>query len=478
MSDFESTPVWYVPATGDVYRENPVPERAVRTRREATGGVSSKVAAEMAGIGRIDWKAVTSCSKKDIRDFNKQHEISGYTSQNAKTEKPRQASGKVGQIVGLSLAPHFYANLLAHMEQGGKLIDFDKADFNRFDGSTAATAIAQTGVASKDLINFCVGSSKWCRQTCLVLSGQNPATNEAPRAKMKLTWAFLTNPELFVAGLIRDLRKEACIAAQDDLDLVVRLNMLSDIPWYRICPELLEMLSEEMSFYDYTKVQFWGDPSYERVRSILDLTYSFSGDNERLCREALQAGERIAVAFADANPEVRATGGKGGGRTTWSDLVKAGVATRRGRKYVSKGLFGGEYEIVDGDSSDYRLDDPRPAIVALNFKSPNLRGMEEVLEDIAEIESGRRKFREPGKRKKTLEKLREQQTRAVWGLREREREARSKFALPVRKNPLPVLPSAEPDTGVAAAAQQPIPMWPVKGTSILIGPHVPTVLND
>ncbi len=110
MSLISKVPVLYYPATGEVHQHNPVPERA---NKEHSGG-SSKGAARQAGVGRIDWDAVESYSKKDVADFKREFQISDYLASNAKTDKPRPGTGRRGQIMGLSLAPHFYPNMLAH----------------------------------------------------------------------------------------------------------------------------------------------------------------------------------------------------------------------------------------------------------------------------------------------------------------------------------------------------------------------------
>lgn len=393
--------VLFYPATGDVRHENPVPQRAVENARRKPRKVSATPAdaALACGVPRIDWDAVLAASDKDIKAFRDAHSVVGKDGRavgirsllegNTKTSKERP-TGRLGRIRGLSLAPHFYPNLLEVIERRSKLRAFDKDLFNGFDGTSATTALAwlkkqdtpadsfvraDKDTALQSMLDFCVGSSPACRMTCLVYSGQNPSTKEAPQSKMKHTWAFLDNPELFVAALRKEMHDKAKSARRAGFDFVVRLNMLSDIPWYVICPELLVEASTEhgVAFYDYTKVVFWGDPAYEAVREHLDLTFSYSGANADLCAQALAAGERVAAAFAPGDPERSASIAH---RTTWQELLysmragglKKGVG--RGRPHID--LFGGSWPLVDGDESDYRMDDPQPSVVALNFKAPNL----------------------------------------------------------------------------------------------------------
>jgi hypothetical protein len=488
-------PVLYYPETGEVERANPVPSRAARERagaqkEELVPGKAAKAAAEYCGVGRIKWSKVQDYLRepKEIAAFLAKYQIKSYLRSNAKTDKPRP-SGRIGKIAGLSLAPHFYPNMLAVMpfKKDGTLATFPKEQFNAFDGSGKKTASMSTGVPQDQLLDFCFGSSPFCRQTCLVLSGQNPSTNEAPRSKMKNTLAFLENPELFVAGLHKELQAKGNAARRGGYDLVVRLNMLSDLPWYVMCPELLEENADLIAFYDYTKVPYWGDPAYERVRELLDLTFSFSGTNAALTEQALKSGERIAACFAPADPERAATIPY---RTSWQEIIASGMVTKsRGKHFIK--LLGGEWEIVDGDLSDYRVDDPQPSIVALNFKQPNIK--EETVKGITEkTRQSRAKFaydvpdvegrgasyvHAKARLKKTklpdLEKLPLSDVIALGEQLEARKRGLARF------NPLPILPEG---SGEAEEALVPLTMFPIvdsKGFSdLLIGPHVPTVEND
>jgi hypothetical protein len=502
--------VLFFPATGDVQIENPVPRRAVEmARRHKAEKVPTPAEAALAcGVGRVDWDVVLSATAKDITAFRDGHNIKSLLEGNTKTSKERP-TGRHGRIRGLSLAPHFYPNLLEVLERRGKLRDFDKDLFNGFDGANAAVALdwlkqhdvendsfvrAPRDEALRSMLDFCVGSSKACRMTCLVYSGQNPSTKEAPQSKMKHTWAFLDNPELFVAALRKEMHAKAASARKAGFDFVVRLNMLSDIPWYVVCPELLVEASEEhgVAFYDYTKVPFWNDPSYQAVAEHLDLTFSYSGANADLCAEALQAGVRVAAAFAPADPQRKASIAH---RTTWQEVLysmrKGGLkgSVRGGKPRVD--LFEGSWPLVDGDESDYRMDDPAPSIVALNFKAPNLTEAR-----VPGIESrtaqGRKLFAvgvpDPGlgfeyakaragtkKRWEGVDEdvLYDLDVEDALGLAQQFRGEEGK----PRKNPLPVLSEGEEQAAQAPMAMQ--GLEDARGDVVaLIGPHVPTVLND
>lgn len=583
-----SRPVLFDAATGDVELVNPVPERAKEQRKTPT--VNKAVG--LSGIGRVDWEQVEAHvadwharkANSDLAAFIRHFRLSAeqdaegkplprtdsqlrdcFLAENAKTRKPREATGRPGQILGLALFPHYYPNYLnvvpeefvdshgvvdvpqypeedprfrAASEKGARLREF----FNSFDGTKPASIQPQTGVPATAQLNFCTGSSPACRSICLVLTGNNPASTPAVAKKANLTQALLTNPDLFVAGLYAALdalsrtraktmdnqaKVKSTIARIDELvsimaqpsfqqlgkkdkerkkiesehsrlvtsisDTVVRLNMLSDLPWYAICPELLEQLADpargnaRVYWYDYSKVAFWKSPEYQNLgRSIglapgqvLDLTFSFSGtdNNTEMCREALDVrdpelgypnGIRVALAFASADPSRRATVAQ---RTSWGEILSAGQrdgsvrATRDGYKIALATL--GERVLVDGDDNDYRIDDPGGCIVALNFKEPAIS--EQTI---------------PGFSQRVAE-AREAFTQKVpsYGLVAAMDEGARAAPKPRRKraNPLEVLPSDAPlATGDApeamASGELRYPMFQVG--RLLIGPHVPTVLED
>ncbi len=450
----------FAPAGEQILRGNPIPERAKETRARTPHD-----AANQSGLGRLSWDVVMSYSDKDIKDFAKRYEIGELLQTNAKTEKPRP-SGRPGIIRGLSLAPHFYPNLLnlTPTKESGALLQIDKDWFNAFNGRTTQTASAGSEVPAAELLTFCAGSSKFCRQTCLVTTGQHPSTIQAAHAKMKHTNALLSEPEAFVALLRKQLLGFGKSAHKSGYDAIVRLNMLSDIPWYVVCPELLEDTASLVEHYDYTKIPFWGVPEYERVRDILDLTFSFSGSNENLCVEALRAGERVAVAFAPEDPNRPATVKQ---RTSWREIQASGLVDSEGFTM----LFDGPWLVVDGDESDYRVDDPQPSIVALNFKQPNLT--EEKVPHIVEAVRESRKFfakHVPDSRGKGASYVKAKAKR-FW-----DKIGKDPDDFTVDE----VLAIAEEwEKGQALLKDSPaIAMSPVEGTNALIGPHVPTVLED
>lgn len=477
--------------SGDVLAENPLPKRAIETRAKG----DPRQAMDVCGIGRIAWDVVQSYSKENIKKFCEDYEIGSLLQGNAKTDKPRP-TGRHGVIRGLNLMPHFYANILniIDISPGGTTIaPFTKRNkdwFNSFNGREAKTAASFSERSEKDLLQFCQGSSKYCRQTCLVTTGQHPSTMQAAYAKAKFTYAFLSEPELFVAVLRSQLHAFARSGKKNGYDPVVRLNMLSDLPWYSMCPELLEELEGEVYFYDYTKLPFWRSPDYKRVEHLLDLTYSYSGSNDPICVEALENGYRVAVVFAPTDKD-RST--SVAYRTTWTEIVSSGIVEAG----MIVDLFGkgtGAWEIVDGDSSDYRIDDPVPSIVALNFKQPNIS--ETIAPHMAEAVPESRQFftkKVPDDKGLGIAYARARAKNfwpKVLGITGKGSKSKAIKELD-QMDFLEVIRIAHeyetgepwtefdvPDVPYSISSDLDMEMALVEGTNLLVGPHVPVVVND
>lgn len=563
-------PVLFDPYTGEIERQNPIPARAesARAKPSAAAGLMQS------GIGTIEWEEVVEYiddwkrhkDKSALAKFVHHFRLLGpaeiaegkpkkaadledaFIASNAKTSKPRLETSRLGEILGLALFPHFYPNILAvipeqfldnngvvntpmlkkhepDFERLSKLGEAARNFFNSFEGTTRELASEFTGVDRTKLLDFCVGSSEACRSTCLVLSGNNPASTPAVAKKANLTQALLTNPPLFVAGLFLAVDDFAQRRGKRGIDTVIRFNMLSDLPWYSICPRFLEELADpergpaRVYLYDYTKLPFWKSPDYKNLGArigltpgqVLDLTFSFSGDpgNTRLCKAALDLrdpglgypdGVRIAAAFAPADPERKASFAS---RTTFPEIVEAGkadgsVVEQGGRLFITLPELGTR-ELVDGDGSDYRIDDPGGCIVSLNFKQPsvseeNVPGITQrmrasretftqkvsagkewysdhyravnALAD-AEEEYEKQKRKDGPKQAKALHKL--QEARAHLAAVESQRP---------RNNPKRGLPVISTGDAPEAVEQGALRYSMFRVGELLIGPHVPTLLED
>ena len=239
-----------------------------------------------------------------------------FLTENFKLEKGKKAAGiEPGFSKGIALLPH------------------------RLAGEYSKRNLPMIGQG------VCVGSSRACRETCLVYSGKNPIVDEHGKAKLVRTEALILEPEAWLRMFVAAV--EAHIEESFELGVrpYVRPNLLSDIPFELVCPELFDGYFDKrklggrsrptrLSFYDYTKV-----PSRD-VRGLnYDLTFSFSGTNESWCLDELGRGRRIAVVY-------------------W--LRDRGDS-------VTRKVWNG-HRVLDGDVHDMRPLDPEGSVIGLTYK--------------------------------------------------------------------------------------------------------------
>jgi len=189
--------------------------------------------------------------------------------------------------------------------------------------------------------NICSHSTHECRLGCLatsghagmeILAGKSTRIKDSRIKKVKM---FYEEPEYFINWMIAEIRKYQRKAKKDGYFFSVRLNATSDIDWQnvKISGQTIFEMFPEVNFYDYTKNanKFVGKPSNYH------LTYSYTGRNWHLCEALLKKGENIAMVF-DVKRE--------------SDLPA-----------MYKG-----YKVINGDLTDYRIDDAKGIIVGLKWK--------------------------------------------------------------------------------------------------------------
>jgi hypothetical protein len=187
--------------------------------------------------------------------------------------------------------------------------------------------------ASTSGFNVCAQSSEGCRTGCLFFAGHGtmPSVMKGRTAK---TLAFFQHKTEFLAMLGAELEKARAAARRKGLTLAVRLNVLSDLPWERIAPELFARFAD-VQFYDYTKV-----PN-RTVPANYHLTFSRSETNEATALAEYARGINVAVVFSDKVLPKTWNGLKvhNGDETDLRFLDKRGIvglyAKGRGRKDTS-----------------------------------------------------------------------------------------------------------------------------------------------
>lgn len=186
-------------------------------------------------------------------------------------------------------------------------------------------------LASSDLSgnNVCRFATKECRDNCLSYAGQN-AMSKARNAQIVKTGFLNAFPSAFLTLLMFEIDK-----AQRDFgsSLRIRLNMLSDIPWESVHPEIFEVYPG-VRFYDYTKWPF----AARKTPPNYDLTYSAS---ERTKWTDIwwmtRKGARVAVVFPIKRDQPMIE--------SWNGIP-----------------------VIDGDASDDRYLNARGCVVGLRAK--------------------------------------------------------------------------------------------------------------
>jgi len=181
--------------------------------------------------------------------------------------------------------------------------------------------------------------------------------------KARKTEAFLAQPEVFCALLRAAIKWHKNYCEARGIKCFVRLNVLSDIPWEVIYPELLSGWGKGVVFYDYTKIPGrvttldWNDKEGDKP---YHLTYSFAGGKTSLENSSNEIARGVPAAFVfymgDQNEFARTSSGS---KLPWSHTSQW------------QNMTFGDYPVYDGDCHDLRPLDPSEAmVVGLQYKPP------------------------------------------------------------------------------------------------------------
>lgn len=330
-----------------------------------------------------------------------------WIGQNYKTLKPSQDVDRPVEVMGLSLVPAAHAKLAA-LRRGPyeRIFDVSEEQVKRRAKDKEMTYTlkmwedekAKMVVEGEHMVDrwknpaiglpqrigskftWCQGSSKECRDSCLIFAGQNASERYNTYRKVAQAHALLGQPTAFMRVLMESIDKWLGDCAfyrrpdpRQEFAPMFRLNVLSDIPWERIAPWLFDHYrgksgenGKPLTFYDYTKV-----PGRRGLRDFpdnYDLTFSLSGTdvNEQYAIEEIERyNSRLAVVFLAYKKD----------DGTWQTLLKKGEEAQRQIPLPKKPFKIGRHylEIVDGDLSDARPNDPSGVCVGLRWKLPSGR---------------------------------------------------------------------------------------------------------
>lgn len=222
-------------------------------------------------------------------------------------------------------------------------------------------------------VGVCVGSSDACRTSCLIYAGQNQAVEHNNLIKGDRLLGLLKEPKAFIRMMVDSMEKHVRATAKTGTVPYFRPNILSDIPWEILFPELWTYPAfQNLSIYDYTKLAGRETASLGRLHSAMgadkmldgalryDLTFSFSGENANLMEQELERGVRLAIVFLRTLKSGSLKPNKDTGKVSYKAAESFGNMRFLGKR------------IIDGDEHDLRPLDPQGTIVGLRFKS--LRG--------------------------------------------------------------------------------------------------------
>jgi hypothetical protein len=188
--------------------------------------------------------------------------------------------------------------------------------------------------------NVCSHSTPECRMGCLNTSGRAGIEEFSGKTKIhncrvKKTRLFVEDQNFFMNWLVAEIKMYKKQAENKGYFFSVRLNATSDINWNNVFLNNLNIFEifPEVSFYDYSKSHL----KFDNIPNNYHLTYSFTGRNTEHCLALLKRGFNIAVVFNVKHE---------------TELPK---------------YFLG-YQVINGDLTDFRVDDAKGIIVGLKFK--------------------------------------------------------------------------------------------------------------
>lgn len=178
------------------------------------------------------------------------------------------------------------------------------------------------------VVNVCENATCQCRENCVLITAGKGRLPSVARARIARTRFLAEYPEHAVTLMAHEIQQAARRA---NGQVLVRLNVASDLPWEHISPDLFTIPNTQ--FYDYTKLGWRPiSPNYRLVYSLSEAPHS-----ERQALLWLGNGRNVAVVFD----------------------------TKRGRPLPA--TWHG-YEVVDGDLHDDRTIDPMGVVVGLRAK--------------------------------------------------------------------------------------------------------------
>ncbi len=198
------------------------------------------------------------------------------------------------------------------------------------------TGIQYLAPAMASGVNTCPNASAGCKAACLFTAGFAGVYKTVNEARIKRTKFFFSNRAGYGSQLITEISALIKRAAKEKMKCAVRLNGTSDLAWESIKFNGKSIFEHfpAVQFYDYTKSPARAlRHANGELPANYHLTFSRSESNQADVEKVLAAGGNVAVVFRE----------------------------KLQSEYLGK-------QIVNGDESDLRFNDPRNVVIGLKQK--------------------------------------------------------------------------------------------------------------
>lgn len=153
-------------------------------------------------------------------------------------------------------------------------------------------------------ITLCKDASEGCIKSCLYSAGRGKFSNVQTSRINKANF-FVSDKKVFLAQLLKEIKKEIEKASKKGEKIAFRLNGTSDIDFLYLLDKNfgfnVDLLAyDNVYFYDYTKSL----PRAKRYQNYRNYTLTFSKSESNLNQflEALNLGINTAAVFKDTLP--------------------------------------------------------------------------------------------------------------------------------------------------------------------------------
>ena len=154
-------------------------------------------------------------------------------------------------------------------------------------------------------VSLCKDASINCIKVCLNSAGRGAFSNVQLSRINKANY-FISDKKVFLAQLLKEIKKEIKKASDKNEKIAFRLNGTSDIDFLYLLDKHLNfnvdlLQYDKVFFYDYTK-SLPRAKRYQNYRNYT-LTFSKSETNEKEVNEALNLGINVATVFSGDLPK-------------------------------------------------------------------------------------------------------------------------------------------------------------------------------